>query len=85
MRKVVLLWFASLVFVGAVASGLTAAAQNRLAPPPELMMMQNMHVLSGDDIGFRVERMRDGVPVGKVVVRVDGRWVDADSPMRAAR
>lgn len=35
-------------------------------------------VLSGPDIGFRVERVaRDGTPVGSLVVRVDGNWVEA--------
>lgn len=33
-------------------------------------------VLSGPDLGFRVEGMaRDGAPIGTLVVRVDGKWV----------
>lgn len=34
-------------------------------------------VISGSDLGFRVESNRDGVPVGRLVVRINGRWVDA--------
>lgn len=34
-------------------------------------------VLSGGDIGFRVERQERGTPVGKLVVRVNGQWVEA--------
>jgi hypothetical protein len=30
-------------------------------------------------VGFRLERVRDGVPVGQVVVRIDGRWVEPQS------
>ena len=33
-------------------------------------------VLSGLDVGFRVEGMSRGMPVGKWVVRVDGQWVE---------
>jgi hypothetical protein len=35
-------------------------------------------VLSGSDIGFQVERTdRDGAKVGRLVVRSEGKWVDA--------
>jgi hypothetical protein len=33
-------------------------------------------VVFGNDVGFRIERTQDGIPVGKVVVRIDGTWVD---------
>jgi hypothetical protein len=44
-------------------------------------------VLSGDDVGFRVEGHRNGRAVGTVVVRVNGQWVPVDqagaiSPLR---
>ena len=35
-------------------------------------------VLSGGDIGFRVEGDRGGTPVGELVVKVNGQWVVAD-------
>ena len=34
-------------------------------------------VISGSDLGFRIESNRDNVPVGRLVVRINGRWVDA--------
>lgn len=34
-------------------------------------------VISGNDFGLRVETTRDGIVVGKLVVRVNGRWIDA--------
>jgi len=34
-------------------------------------------VLSGDDIGFRVERDGPNGPIGRIVVRIDGQWVEA--------
>lgn len=33
-------------------------------------------VIAGSDLGFRIEN-RDNVPIGKLVVRINGRWVDA--------
>lgn len=35
-------------------------------------------VLSGPDLGFRVEGQRGGTPVGTLVVRIDGQWVEAE-------
>ncbi len=34
--------------------------------------------LSGNDIGFRIEERRGDTVVGRLVVRVDGKWVDAE-------
>jgi hypothetical protein len=35
-------------------------------------------ILSGPDIGFRLDgpETRDGRPTGRLVVRIDGRWVE---------
>ena len=35
-------------------------------------------VMSGSDVGFRVEGIRGGTPVGRLVVKVNGQWVEAD-------
>ena len=37
-----------------------------------------MTVIAGNDLGFRVESTRNGIPVGKLVVRINGKWVDAE-------
>jgi hypothetical protein len=34
--------------------------------------------LSGDDIQFRVTARRGEVAVGRLMVRIDGQWVEAD-------
>jgi hypothetical protein len=35
-------------------------------------------VISGSDLGFRVEGQRsDGTPTGRLVVRINGQWVEA--------
>jgi hypothetical protein len=71
--RLLVLWVLSLGIVGV----LTAAAQ--VPPPsrnPQTFLLDSPTILSGDDVGFRLERVRDGVPVGRVVVRIDGRWVE---------
>ena len=37
-------------------------------------------VLSGSDIGFRVEGHKGEAVVGRFVVRVNGKWRDVDAP-----
>jgi hypothetical protein len=57
---------------------ITAIAQSRSTTPDEKPL-----VISGDDIGFRVDRYDGGRPVGVIVVRVDGRWVEPKSVPQA--
>ena len=33
-------------------------------------------VLSGGDVGFRIESYDGSTPVGKLVVKIDGQWVE---------
>lgn len=70
--KLAILWALSLVAV----SMISAEAQRRGS---ELLTVQPI-VVSGNDVGFRIEGTQDGVPVGRVVVRIDGRWVDTFAP-----
>ena len=73
--RILVVWAVSLLVVGAA----TAAAQRLPGAPSNQMptlLLENQAVLTGDQIGFRVERVIDGVPIGHVVVLVDGRWVD---------
>jgi hypothetical protein len=43
-------------------------------------------VISGSDLGFRVERQeRDGTPVGRLVVRINGQWVEAGFAVGVAK
>jgi hypothetical protein len=61
-------WNVALVALGLAVLGVWASAQ---AP------QQTPVIISGTDIGFQVESQRGGIPVGRLVVRVDGRWVEA--------
>ena len=65
----------SFLGVGAAA---TVAAQRIVRPLGPDGKLQEPTVLSGSDLGFRVDgHDRDGAQVGTLVVRVDGKWVEA--------
>jgi len=77
MKKTLLI-----VAVVGVVSGVTGwafAQQGRpgapQAPQAPTFTPPVLTVLSGNDIGFRIEEQRDGVPVGVLVVKVNGAWV----------
>ena len=64
---VVVLWLSSLLAVGTLASGQLYGFDPLVAP----------YVLSGNDIGFRVEGVIKDTPAGTVVIRgMDGEWVE---------
>ncbi len=62
---VFVLWVLSIVATGVWASA-QSAFQN-----------DETQVLSGNDIGFRLEGSQANGPRGRFVVRVNGKWVDA--------
>ena len=70
-------WLLSLVVVGAVSS---SAQQTRPSQRGFNLITETPIVISGNDVGFRIERTQDGIPIGKVVVRVNGVWVDTAAP-----
>jgi hypothetical protein len=35
-------------------------------------------VISGSDVGFRIEGTKSGTPTGTIVVRINGRWIEAE-------
>lgn len=55
-----------------VASGTWALAQ---AVQPKSVFP---NVISGNDIGFRVEGHKGSTPVGRLVVRINGQWVEPE-------
>jgi hypothetical protein len=71
-----ILWALSLAVVGVVSS----SAQPQRGRPGVDLLTVSPSVVSGSDIGFRLERTQDGIAVGRIVIRVDGRWVDTAPP-----
>jgi hypothetical protein len=70
----------AVVFVGGLLGGWASAQTfqptQRIDPPV---------VLTGSDLGFRVEARRGTTPVGRVVVRIDGQWREAEWPTGPSR
>ena len=69
MRLLILVLLGLLTFSAGAAWGTTQAIQVDRVPPK---------VLAGPDVGFRVEGLRGAMPVGKIVVRVNDNWVEAE-------
>jgi hypothetical protein len=61
------LWVLSLLVVSSVG----AQQAFSIDPLPE------PRIISGPDVGFRIEGTQKGAPVGQLVIRVDGRWIEA--------
>ena len=87
MRKWLVMWLSSL----AVVAGVTSALMRAQAPsqvPPSLTPQgptSAARVLSGPDIGFRVESTRDGRAIGTLVVRINGQWVETAASVSPKR
>jgi hypothetical protein len=64
-----------LVSLSAISGALLAQPQDQIADQPV--------VLSGPDIGFRIESYERGKPIGTLVVRLNGRWVEPRAVMQA--
>ena len=68
-----------------------AHAQARATPAPRPLspvatpapQFQAPTVIAGNDIGFRVESHKGNTPVGTLVVRINGQWVEAQFSMVA--
>jgi len=66
---VVVLWIVSLLGVGAITHAQSQAKEFRRLSEPRVM--------TGGDVGFRVEGTYGEMPTGTLVIRVNGQWVEA--------
>jgi len=66
---IAVLWIGSLLAVGAVTYAQSQAREFRRLPEPKVM--------TGGDIGFRVDGVYGNMPTGTVVIQVNGQWVEA--------
>ena len=64
-------WALSLIIVGAIARAQTPAQRAGRADPS---------IISGGDLGFRIERQRGDHVTGTFVVRINGNWWDVEPP-----
>ena len=77
------------VLTSLVGAGASASVAARIVEPEPVAsggQSTDAPVLSGSDLGFRVERVEPGgARVGALVVRVEGKWVEAKFGMRVVR
>ena len=80
MTRRVLLLVASLLAIGFVA-GRSTSAQISQDPSTRrgILTLAQPTILTGSDVGFQVVRMDGQIPVGHIVVRINGVWVAADT------
>jgi len=76
MKRWIALWLASLAVVAGFTSALMRAQAPSQVPAPFTQQPPAARVVSGADIGFRVESNKDGRAVGTLVVRIDGQWIE---------
>ena len=74
ISAVALLWLSSLAITAFAAS----ARQAQPAPQPKAPPI----IVTGDNIGFRLEGHQGDARTGTWMVRVDGKWVEARSAVR---
>ena len=74
--RLAILWALSLVTTAVLTSAQTAAPLGL----PDGLITEAPTIVSGPDLGFRIDRTQNGIALGNLVVRIDGRWVDTGSP-----
>ena len=47
------------------------------AQAPLWQPLPEPRVFFGEDVGFRVEALRGEVPTGVIVIKINGKWVEA--------
>ena len=72
MRRIVFGLMCGAILTAGAARILGAGAPQAIPRPGD--------VITGHDLGFRVERIGDGQVTGTFVVRVNGEWAEADLP-----
>jgi hypothetical protein len=75
-NRIVLLLVVCVAVLATFARWATAQAPGQPKPFIPLLTEQPA-VLSGSDLGFRIGRWDDQIPVGQLVVKVNGVWQDA--------
>lgn len=65
-------------FVAGFLAALAVFEGSRILAQSIQVERVNPRVMTGADVGFRVEGLRGSTPVGTIVVQVNGQWVPAD-------
>ena len=88
MRHSLRLVVITLILAAAFAAGRWTHAQVPVQPQnPAQPRGQAPVIITGPDLGFRLDGpvSSDGRPAGRLVVRIDGRWVEPEWTMGVRR
>ena len=69
-------------WLGVILASLLSGVSGAVLAQPPAQTVDAPVVLSGTDIGFRIESYNRGKPVGRLVVRLNGRWVEPRAAMQ---
>jgi hypothetical protein len=67
--------FVVLCAVSLTAVALFGQAQGPTTPPAQA---QTPTIISGSDLGFRVDGLKGTTPIGTLMVRINGQWVEVE-------
>ena len=70
-----------LVKVEAYAQAPTPQLELHVQGPPT----EPPTIIAGTDLGFRIDRHRGNTPIGRIVIRVNGEWVEVEDAMAVKR
>jgi hypothetical protein len=80
MTSRILILAASLLAITFIEGDRTSAQVSRdTSSRDDMLTLAQPTVLAGPDVGFRVVRMDGQIPVGQIVVRINGVWVAAET------
>jgi hypothetical protein len=82
----VVIWMVSVFAAGLCSHAQAPLQQPDVRQPPSAQQPGvSPTVISGNDIGFRIDRRRGSTPVGTLVVRINGQWVEPEQSMEVKR
>ena len=73
----------ALILGTTLAAGRWTQAQAMLPPPAQSQGQPT--VISGNDLGFRVDGRKGDTPIGTLVARVNGQWVEVGFSVAISR
>ena len=73
----------TLICVAALFAALSSRASSQV-PDPSLLFRDRLilaqpYVIASPDVGFRIIRWDGEIPVGQIVVKVNGAWIAAET------
>jgi hypothetical protein len=79
IRRVFVLAASLLVITFMKADSTSAQVGQNPSLRGDTLTLTQPFVLAGPDVGFRVVRMDGQIPIGQIVVRINGAWVAAET------